>query len=249
VGRLGITYSRVAECRLGSGKCAWPAVRASAIKGTLGVCSAECFLERARDLVGTTWRPTGTGRRTPRWPRGVASSSSTLLCAGIRLAHPPPLRRPWWYLSRSASSELPVSFDVAGSLRSVGSMRSVGPHEVHGSEPSRTARSGAYRGRRRSERRAEGVERAVVMQTAPRYLRCSNHRRATKLCSEVRDDVLEEVDGPMLQQGLKAFHGSALFTARRELLRPNRQLLEQRSPCFVASPGSGPLQSKCLCGC
>ena len=39
---------------------------------------------------------------------------------------------------------------------------------------------------------------------------------------EIRTDVLEEVDGPMLKHGLQGFHGQQLWTPRRASLQPNR---------------------------
>jgi putative restriction endonuclease len=52
---------------------------------------------------------------------------------------------------------------------------------------------------------------------------------------EVRLDVLEEVDGPMLQHGLQGFHRQALLVPGRESLKPDRQLLEQRYAVFTAA--------------
>ncbi len=45
---------------------------------------------------------------------------------------------------------------------------------------------------------------------------------------EVREDVLEEVDGPMLAHGLKAMQGVGLSVPRSTAKRPDRALLERR---------------------
>jgi putative restriction endonuclease len=49
---------------------------------------------------------------------------------------------------------------------------------------------------------------------------------------EVRRDVLEEHDGPMLIHGLQGFHGSAIHLPRREQERPRREFLEERYALF-----------------
>ena len=49
---------------------------------------------------------------------------------------------------------------------------------------------------------------------------------------EVRVDVLEEIDGPMLRHGLQGFHQRPLFVPNRDDLKPDRQLLEQRYAVF-----------------
>jgi putative restriction endonuclease len=49
---------------------------------------------------------------------------------------------------------------------------------------------------------------------------------------EVRPDILEEVDGPMLQHGLKGFAGQRLNVPRAEASRPRRDLLEERFEMF-----------------
>jgi putative restriction endonuclease len=48
----------------------------------------------------------------------------------------------------------------------------------------------------------------------------------------VRVDVLEEIDGPMLEHGLQGFHGSKLLVPSREALRPDRRFLEERYVLF-----------------
>ena len=52
---------------------------------------------------------------------------------------------------------------------------------------------------------------------------------------EVRSDVLDETDGPMLIHGLQGFHGSTLFVPRSVAQRPDRDLLED-----VTSSSCGP---------
>lgn len=52
------------------------------------------------------------------------------------------------------------------------------------------------------------------------------------LAVEVRVDVLEEVDGPMLQHGLQGFHGTVLTVPRAEGLQPNRDFLAERYELF-----------------
>jgi len=49
---------------------------------------------------------------------------------------------------------------------------------------------------------------------------------------EVRLDVLEEIDGPMLELGLQGFHGSSLWVPPRESLKPDRHFLEERYALF-----------------
>jgi putative restriction endonuclease len=56
---------------------------------------------------------------------------------------------------------------------------------------------------------------------------------------EIRLDVLEEKDGPMLRHGLQGFHGQWLLTPHREVLRPKREFLEERYAVFRKESGSG----------
>jgi putative restriction endonuclease len=51
-------------------------------------------------------------------------------------------------------------------------------------------------------------------------------------CVQVRLDVLNEVDGPMLKHGLQGFHGSTLLVPSRDALRPDRRFLEERYALF-----------------
>lgn len=48
----------------------------------------------------------------------------------------------------------------------------------------------------------------------------------------VREDILEEIDGPMLQHGLKELHGGKLVVPRNQPLRPDRELLGLRFEAF-----------------
>jgi putative restriction endonuclease len=50
---------------------------------------------------------------------------------------------------------------------------------------------------------------------------------------EVRQDVLEEEDGPMLVHGLQGFHGRPVaHLPRSPKLRPNREFLAERYEMF-----------------
>jgi putative restriction endonuclease len=52
---------------------------------------------------------------------------------------------------------------------------------------------------------------------------------------EIREDVLEEVDGPMLRYGLQATHGTKLILPNREAEKPDRKRLEKRYEEFLAA--------------
>jgi putative restriction endonuclease len=52
---------------------------------------------------------------------------------------------------------------------------------------------------------------------------------------QVRRDVLEEEDGPMLEHGLQGFHGTSLYLPRSSDLRPNPEFLAERFKAFEAS--------------
>ena len=54
---------------------------------------------------------------------------------------------------------------------------------------------------------------------------------------EVRRDILEEEDGPMLLHGLKRLHRTSLHAPRRTADRPDPDLLEIRYERFVAAGG------------
>ena len=49
---------------------------------------------------------------------------------------------------------------------------------------------------------------------------------------EVRLDVLQERDGPMLEWGLQHFHGAELYVPHRQDLRPNPEFLADRYALF-----------------
>ena len=52
---------------------------------------------------------------------------------------------------------------------------------------------------------------------------------------EIRVDVLEEIDGPMLRHGLQEVHGSRLVLPRRLEHKPNRDFLAERYERFRAA--------------
>jgi len=52
---------------------------------------------------------------------------------------------------------------------------------------------------------------------------------------EIRLDVLEELDGPMLKHGLQEFHKERIRTPRRPLLKPKPEFLEERYAMFRGS--------------
>jgi putative restriction endonuclease len=49
---------------------------------------------------------------------------------------------------------------------------------------------------------------------------------------EIREDILRETDGPMLQHGLQDLHGRSIIVPRKEGLRPNPDLLLRRFQRF-----------------
>jgi putative restriction endonuclease len=49
---------------------------------------------------------------------------------------------------------------------------------------------------------------------------------------EIRRDILEEVDGPMLRHGLQEVAGAVLNVPRAEVSRPRPDLLEERYEMF-----------------
>jgi putative restriction endonuclease len=51
----------------------------------------------------------------------------------------------------------------------------------------------------------------------------------------VRQDILDEIDGPMLRYGLQAVHGSRLILPRHVEHRPNRDFLAERFDRFTAA--------------
>jgi len=52
------------------------------------------------------------------------------------------------------------------------------------------------------------------------------------LVVEIRDDILREVDGPMLIHGLQGFQGNRILIPRSEIHRPNRDFLAERYELF-----------------
>ena len=55
--------------------------------------------------------------------------------------------------------------------------------------------------------------------------------------AQIRPDVLEEEDGPVLQHGLKELHGVRLWVPSSTTLRPNREALEWRFQQFMKAAG------------
>jgi putative restriction endonuclease len=52
------------------------------------------------------------------------------------------------------------------------------------------------------------------------------------LTVEIRLDVLEEVDGPMLKHGLQGFQGVRLVVPHHTSLQPKQEFLEERYRIF-----------------
>lgn len=50
---------------------------------------------------------------------------------------------------------------------------------------------------------------------------------------QVRQDVLDETDGPMLKHGLQGLHGQKIFVPREASQQPNREFLERRFARFL----------------
>jgi putative restriction endonuclease len=53
----------------------------------------------------------------------------------------------------------------------------------------------------------------------------------------VRLDVLQEIDGPMLQHGLQGFQGRRIHAPRADHLKPNRDFLAERYALFRRASG------------
>lgn len=53
--------------------------------------------------------------------------------------------------------------------------------------------------------------------------------------TEIRLDVLEEIDGPMLKHGIQEMHGNKLILPRSENKKPNRELIARRYEEFKAA--------------
>jgi putative restriction endonuclease len=54
---------------------------------------------------------------------------------------------------------------------------------------------------------------------------------------EVRAELLQEMDGPMLQHGLKAMHGTSIVVPRARSVRPSEHRLENRFQRFLEASG------------
>jgi putative restriction endonuclease len=50
---------------------------------------------------------------------------------------------------------------------------------------------------------------------------------------QIRKDILEEIDGPMLLHGLQGFQGCKISTPRASKLKPNPVFLEERYRFFI----------------
>lgn len=53
------------------------------------------------------------------------------------------------------------------------------------------------------------------------------------LTTEIRHDILTEIDGPMLQHGLQELHDTTLTLPRNQSQRPNREAVELRYEVFL----------------
>lgn len=49
---------------------------------------------------------------------------------------------------------------------------------------------------------------------------------------EIREDILKEEDGPMLQHGLQEFNAAPVWVPQNDLLRPRREFLQERYEMF-----------------
>jgi len=52
---------------------------------------------------------------------------------------------------------------------------------------------------------------------------------------QIRQDILEEIDGPMLLHGLQGFQGAKISTPKSSQLKPNPAFLEERFQIFIAA--------------
>lgn len=52
---------------------------------------------------------------------------------------------------------------------------------------------------------------------------------------EIRQDILEEEDGPMLRHGLQEMHGHRIIVPKREVWKPNPEFLEERYEEFIGA--------------
>jgi putative restriction endonuclease len=55
------------------------------------------------------------------------------------------------------------------------------------------------------------------------------------LIIKVRQDILEEVDGPMLRHGIQAMAGVRLTAPRQRVAQPDRESLERRYQEFLSA--------------
>jgi putative restriction endonuclease len=55
------------------------------------------------------------------------------------------------------------------------------------------------------------------------------------LVIEIRRDILDEDDGPMLIHGLKGLHGARLWVPRSSTMRPSTDRLEARYDRFLSA--------------
>ena len=51
---------------------------------------------------------------------------------------------------------------------------------------------------------------------------------------QVREDILQEIDGPMLKHGIQEMHGNKLILPRSTQLQPNKEWLEERYIIFTS---------------
>ena len=55
---------------------------------------------------------------------------------------------------------------------------------------------------------------------------------------EVRQELLDEVDGPMLQHGIKAMHGERILLPKTRQYRPSQERLEARFEKYLKASGA-----------
>jgi len=56
-----------------------------------------------------------------------------------------------------------------------------------------------------------------------------------ELVIHVRDDILAEIDGPMLEHGIKGMAGKRIATPSSTEMKPNRDFLDERFRLFRAA--------------
>ena len=52
---------------------------------------------------------------------------------------------------------------------------------------------------------------------------------------EIREDILEEIDGPMLKYGLQSAHQQKIILPRKDIMKPNKQWLDIRYQRFKSA--------------